>query len=500
MPPGEPLLTVAERSEWQATATHAEVMTLVDSIAERSPIARRATLGHSVEGREIPLLILADPPVASAEAARRTGKLVVFAFGNIHAGEVCGKEALLMLARELALEPHHPLLEHLVVVLCPIYNADGNERMSPENRPGQRGPAQGMGRRPNAQGLDLNRDYVKLESPEARAHVRFLTEWNPHVTVDTHTTNGSEHGYVLTYAAPLNPSGYGPSIRFVRDRMLPEISRRLETRTGYRTFFYGNFDKAMTTWSTYSPRPRFGGPYRGLRGQMSILSEAYSYADYRDRVLATLEFVREILRYAAEEREAIRGLHEQAREATTRAGEHPQPDDVVGIRHRIAAMDEPAVILGAASAGTEPPLHTVVHRGRFEATRGVRRPHAYIVAPGTDEVLANLDAHGITVEPVTGEALVEVYTVASQVRAERPFQGHRTIRLEVDARLERRRIEPGSTLVRTGQPLGNLIVYLLEPESDDGLAAWNFFDEVLEDGEEFPVYRLRAAHDLERSR
>ena len=236
------LLTVAESSGWKATATYDQVMRLLGRIEQRSRVMRIRELGTSVEGRSIPLVILADPPVETAAEARAQGKTIVFAFGNIHAGEVCGKEALLMLTRELAQPPRHPLYEKLIIVFAPIYNADGNERFSPDNRPGQLGPAAGMGERPNAQGLDLNRDYVKLESPEARAMVRFLTEWDPHLTIDTHTTNGSLHRYALTYAAPLNPSGRPEPIGFVRDTMLPEITRRLRERTGYETFFYGNFN------------------------------------------------------------------------------------------------------------------------------------------------------------------------------------------------------------------------------------------------------------------
>jgi len=260
-PPGD-LLTTPERTDWQATATYDEVMELLHRIEARSRVMHLAALGTTVEGRSIPLVILANPPIESPAEARASGKAIVFAFGNIHAGEVCGKEALLMLARELALEDDPGFLKDLVVVLAPIYNVDGNERMSPDNRPGQAGPVEGMGQRANAQGLDLNRDYVKLESPEARALVRFLTDWEPHVTVDTHTTNGSRHRYCLTYAAPHNPSGHAEPIRFVRDLMLPEITRRLRWRCGLETFFYGNFNDDRTEWRAYPalPRPRAGNP------------------------------------------------------------------------------------------------------------------------------------------------------------------------------------------------------------------------------------------------
>src|SRR5207245_4999970 len=136
-----------------------------------SPLVRLGELGTSVEGRKLPLLILADPPVATAEEAARSNKLVVYAQGNIHAGEVDGKEALLMLVRDLATAKERPLLKDLVLVFAPIFNADGNERISKENRRAQVGPAEGVGVRANAQGLDLNRDFVKLESPEVQALV-----------------------------------------------------------------------------------------------------------------------------------------------------------------------------------------------------------------------------------------------------------------------------------------------------------------------------------------
>lgn len=225
------LLTVAERSGYKATARHHEVVELLDRIERRSPLARRISMGRTVEGRPIPVLVIADPALSTPEEARASGKLVLFAFGGIHAGEVCGKEALPMLARRWALDRDDPesrrLLDHAVILLAPIYNADANERVSKDNRPGQVGPEEGMGRRANAQGLDLNRDSMKLESPEARAMAGFLSAWDPHLIIDTHTTNGSIHQFTLTYEAPTNPSGHPAPIAFVRDRMLPEVSRRL---------------------------------------------------------------------------------------------------------------------------------------------------------------------------------------------------------------------------------------------------------------------------------
>jgi hypothetical protein len=510
------LLTIAESSNFSATSSSAQVQELIARIHERSSVTRLAELGKTVEGKPIPLVILANPPVTTAKEARDTGKPVAFVMANIHAGEVEGKEASLMLAREIGLDANHPLLRDLIIVLAPNYNADGNDRFDTveKNRPGQDGPTL-VGVRPNAQNLDLNRDYMKVEAPETQALLRFLNEWDPDITIDLHTTNGSHHRYTLTYEAPLNPSGHPGPIDFVRNELLPAVRQRVKDSTGYETWHYGNFNRAQppTIWETYSSRPMFGGQYQGLRNQMSVLSEAYSYAPYKDRVMCTRAFVLETLKFAAENRQRVRDINIQARQETAAKGANPQPDDVVGIRHRPAAFPEPVLVKGYVQAdGTgggeggaavtdhsqlgPPRDYLCVHVGRFEPTLSVRRPFAYIVAPGLDAIVAKLQQHGIAVEPFTGKATAEVYSIRSVHRQEREFQGHHEARVEVDATLQSREFPAGSFIVRTAQPLGTLAVYLLEPESDDGLTTWNYLDAHVEVGKEFPIVRVRMAEDL----
>ena len=169
---------------------------------------------------------------------------------------------------------------------------------------------------------------------------------------------------------------------------------------------------------------------------------------------------------------------------------------MVGIRHRLAAFDEPVVIKALADDGSGEPRDLLVeHLGRFEATLSVPRPHAYILGPGLEHVAQKLREHGIAVQPWAGDATVEVYTVTAVERAQREFQGHRLVQLEATAAVARRSFA-GSALVSTAQPLGTLAVYLLEPQSEDGLATWNFFDDHIAEGQEFPVYRVRSPGDL----
>jgi dipeptidyl-peptidase-4 len=505
------LMTVAERSGFTRTARHAEVLELVDALVASSPLASRATLGTSVEGRELPLLIVADPPVtdaASARAAAADGKLVVFAFANIHAGEVCGKEALPILVRELLATPddpaHHAWLERLVMVFAPIYNADGNERFAADNRPGQDGPDE-MGVRPNAMGLDLNRDYMKLEAPETRAMVRFLQEWDPQLVMDLHTTNGSLHRYDLTWAPPLNPAGPAPALALVRDRLLPDVAASLRERAGIDTFPYGNFEDDHGRWATYSSLPRFGAQYHGLRGHLSVLSEAYSKVSYERRVVATREFVAEILSWTAAHAEEVRDAYTQGRADVVARGQ--RGGDLVAIRHAIAASAHPVQVKGWEEIRDEdgglvewgaPRDRLVEHFDHFEPVAFVRRPLAYLVPAAMTDLLEVLALHGIASEPWpdVGDAVsvdVEVYRLDAVTAGENAYLGHGTPDVSATPRTETRSLagEDGWVIVPTSQPLGTLVVHLLEPEAEDALAPV-LMGEALRAGEDYAVLRVMA--------
>ncbi len=504
----EELLTKAERTGYTQTATHAEVMDLARRLADRSPRVHLAELGRSVEGRELPLLVVADPPVATPEEAKASGKVVALLIGNIHAGEVCGKEALMMLARELAFADEPGVLKSVIVCIAPIYNADGNERMEPGNRPGQVGPER-MGVRPNAQGFDLNRDFMKAEAPETQALIRFLRRWDPHVFVDTHTTNGSAHRYVLTYSGPKHPAGDAELIRWVRDGMLPRVTETLRETKGHETFFYGNFEDDHTKWTSFPAEPRYSTNYVGLRNRIAILSEAYSYAPFKDRVIATLDFCRAIVEDAAARKDEIVKLLREVDRRASRAGESPQDDDLVAVRTRAAPLGEKAAVKGfemeqrdGRRVATEQPKDYECELWLdYESELAVRRPWAYLIPPHLSVVVESLKRHGITVEELREDAELDAerLRIDSIERADRPFQGHRMTRVTASAEAVAPRIEAGTAIVRTAQPLGPLAVLLLEPMSEDGLTLWNALDDGLRLGEPYPILRVLTPVPLTRS-
>ncbi len=489
-------LTVAEKSDFKATSRYAEVMDFCRQLAKDSPVVRLSELGTSVEGRKLPLLILADPPVTTPAQASARGRPVVLAQGNIHGGEVDGKEALLMLARDLATKDR-ALLKQLVVLIAPNVNPDGGEKIDKAHRPEQNGPADGVGVRTNADGFDLNRDYIKLETPEVRAIVKAINDWNPAVVIDMHTTNGSFHRYTITYDGPRNPAANPEMIRAVRDVVLPDAGRRLEKATGHKAFFYGNFAKSHTVWESYPAQPRYGTQYVALRNRIGILVESYSYAPYKDRILASRAFVRACLDYTAEHADSLRKLLAAAK-----------PAQNIALRQKMAPLPAPVDVLGFAEEKKDgkrvstgrPHTYRVEHLNLSEATLTVPRPYAYLLPASYGKAVEVLQRHGIALEELREdiELDVEAYRIDRITRAPRPFQKHQLVTVQTTPRAESRMVPADTVLVKTAQPLGTLAAYLLEPQAEDGLCTWNFFDGGLKEGQDFPVLRLAGPAPVAR--
>jgi len=496
--------TRAERTDFRETSTYADVLAFLDSLQRLGANLEIGTLATSVEGRRVPYVIAARPMLSGPAEAQRSGKLIVYLQANIHAGEVEGKEAAQMMLRDLTLGALGPLLDRMVLVVVPIYNSDGNERFGPgeQNRPGQNGPAV-VGQNTNGQGLNLNRDYVKMEAPETQGSATLLAAWDPDLFVDLHTTNGSYHGYVLTYAPSLNPNS-SPAADYVRDRFLPEIRERMQRRHGQSTFWYGNFrnqepDSLAQGWETYDARPRFGTNWMGLRGRLAVLSEGYSNADFRTRVSATYNFVREVLSLAAEQRSTIKALVQ----ASSRRPDSVTVRSVLGpptVQAVVAEITRPA---GEGAGGYARRERTGVYRtvrmpvfDRFVAARREAMPAGYLIPPRLKDVVALLRRQAVMVEVVTQPWRTAVETFAVDTLAVGPlFEGHRTVQAEGHWTSESidTTMVTGWYLVRTDQPLGTLAAYLLEPASEDGIVTWNLLDRELQPKAGYPLLRLRIA-------
>jgi hypothetical protein len=539
------LKTTAEASDYKSTSTHEDVVKFMQAVDAASPLIHYTTYGTTHEGRAMPLAVVGTGlKDSSAAAVLAAGKLRVHIQGNIHAGEVEGKEAAQILLREIAMGQHAGLLESMVLLVTPIFNADGNERMSPTNRGSQHGPINGMGTRANAQSININRDFMKLESPEARAFVTLWNDYDPHVGFDLHTSNGSQHAYHLTYSPPLHPNTSDAIMSLMKNEWFPFVTKTIKAEHGWETFYYGNArggrgggrggrgrggDAAaagrgaagrgaagragdppaqtgapeMRAWGTFEHVPRFHNNYVGLRNRFALLSEAYSYATFEDRINATRYFVDAALRFAHANVDRLKQITAAADKAS-----------IVGTTQATrAAMrrgDPIEILMGEVEQETNPVSGRQMNRRLdvvrpekmidmlwFEPTMTEEVAAEYYVPAEAKAALDLLRLHGIEMRQVTAPVTgVERFTIASNTTSAvrkgsiADFGSHALRRLEgswqaaPDAR-----VPAGAWAVPMNQPRARLAFYLLAPTSDDGVVNWNVIDDLLTDGAPYPIVR-----------
>jgi Zinc carboxypeptidase len=507
-------LTVAESSDFRSTSRYSDVLDFVRKLQELSPLIRVERLCTSTEGRDVPLLVIGKPLPASPQELRHDPRLVVYLQANIHAGEVEGKDAVLMLARDILLPTSSPYLDQVILIIAPIYNADGNDKISPDNRRSQVGPVNGVGVRQNGQNLDINRDAMKAETPEVRGLIdNVLLRWDPELMVDCHTTNGSYHDEPVTYSWVLNPNGPAQILEYMRDEMMPAVAKTLKGKYGMASLPYGEYvdpRKPEKGWETFGHETRYITNYIGLRNRLAVLDENYSYADFKTRVEGCYNLLRSVLDFAAANTQEIQHLVREADRQTILRGSAPAARDSFAVEFELRPLSDPVTIQGYELEAVKDSLgherlqkterkkvYTVPCLSDYTARRNVRYPFGYAVDAADPTIIAALTRHGVLVERLTTSATLDVqsFRITELTAASRPYQGHYMNRVKGEYVDERRTFPPGTIFVPTAQPLGVLAATLLEPESDDGLLVWNVMDRYLvpqwsKGFGPYPVYRV----------
>lgn len=457
----------------------------------QSELVSMRPLTHTLLGREMFMITIADIPIATPQDALRSGKTIVLLAPSVHGGEVSPKEAVQLVAKELVGGNLRDVLDDVIVLAIPLINPDGGE----------------VRRRTNEAGLDMNRDYVKLESQEIQALVtQVLNEWTPDIHVDGH--HGGSAPYVITYQGTLNPAADAELRAYPYDNIFPRI-REAVAAEDYASFDYSGVrtENGVRGWGSTSVEARKHHVYTGLTNSIGILLETPNnrarvmrdgtvqeipederyYHQIRGGVIATST----ILRVAAEEREAIRAVTTGARMRAIEAG--AQGGDPIVLEYELANRGNEPVWMPNDQAPGGYSLDNVPVYLRWEPTRTTPRPVGYLLPPAMAGVVPILQDHDIAVhqfrEPTSLDA--EVY-YATAVHRDTYFQGHYLKSVDVEKETETLEISTGWFWVPAAQSRANLISYILEPETDDNLITWGWTDHILEVTEEGDDDRQRV--------
>jgi hypothetical protein len=496
------LKTTPERTEFRETSRYDDVMAFLKAVDQASEIVHLTSFGYSFEGRPLPLAVVGKVADARPETVRASGKLRVYIQANVHAGEVEGKESAQALVRDLAMGKYAQWVDSMVLLIGPIYNADGNEKVSLTNRGPQHGPIGGMGTRPNAQSLNINRDYMKLETPEARSMVKLLNDYDPHVMMDLHTTDGSRHAYHLTWEVPNNPAVDTGIAQFALKEWLAAVTRTIRTKYNWEFHSYGNVggQSQPRVWSTVEDLPRYSHNYWGIRNRFGILSETYSYLTFQDRIVTDTRFLEEVLNFAHTNAAKIRKATEDADKLSV-IGQR------LSLRSKLKRSEQMVeILMGETEDEVNPYSGRVMFRRKevrrpemmyedaaFESTDAERVPSAYYIPANLTAAIERLRAHGVKMERLEqGAALaLEEFQIESTQVTPQAFENHKERTATGKYAPVERTLPAGTYRIPMNQPLARLAFYLIEPRSNDGLLTWNVLDDALRDPKVYPILRTR---------
>jgi Zinc carboxypeptidase len=512
--------TVAEKSDYKSTSDFKDVTDFIDLLKKSSPYIRVENIATSTEGRDLPLLIIGNPLPKSPKDLVNDKRIVIYIQANIHAGEVEGKEASLMFARDLLSDKNPGLLKDVVLLICPLFNPDGNEKISLLNRTHQNGPVNGVGVRYNGQFLDLNRDAMKAESPEVRGVLtNVFNKWDPSVFMDCHTTDGSYHMEPTTFTWMVNPNGDNSLISYMHEKMIPEMSHTLLNKYKVENCFYGEFYDMMDPskgWVLDASEPRYMTNYFGIRNRLGILNENYVYADFKSRVLGCYNLIKSLLDYSSSHKSEIKNMLIDVDNKTIARGQNPAVADSFAIEYKVRAVpDKVTVRTYEADLVTDTMGRrnykrsdrqkdvTIPYYIDYYPTVNVKFPFAYILTTSDQEIIGLLKVHGLKVEKLSESLRIDVQRfVISELKGEsRLNQGHYSNTIKGKFVKETIDFPAGTIIVKTAQPLANVAAYLLEPQSNDGMMTWNFFDRYLVPQwgmwyNPYPVYKVMVRIDI----
>jgi hypothetical protein len=523
--------TPSEKSCYRTTPRYDETMSYISRIAKAAPRqVRIESFGQTGQGRELLAVIISKDGVFDPVAIHRANRPVIYIQNSIHAGEMDGKDASLALLRDLLISKSQAaLLDRAVLIVVPIYNADGHEYFGKYNRINQNGPEQ-IGWRANATDRNLNRDYMKAEAPETRAFLKYWNHWLPDFFVDDHVTDGADYQYDVTYLMDTDTSTYPPLAKWANEIFSPEFERRVNAAPGHLAAPYIDFvgPTPNTGIAKYQSTPRFSTAYVNLQNRPGLLIEMHMLKDYGTRVTGNYEALRAIIAIVNRDADKLVQMNREADKATIAAARNQKSE--LPIRMEATNETTPFEFKGYKWAITkseisgadwvsyehdQPSTITIPRFVAFKTTLGVTVPAAYIVPAEWTVLIDVLTAHGLQMKklakPWTGEATV--YRCETPEWSPQPFEGHHVAswpkpqseggsefvvretglgdnRVGCHSGVEKVTFAAGSVVVPTDQRASKVAMHWLEPEAPDSAMQWGLLDAIFEQKEYGEAYVL----------
>ena len=495
-------LTYFEKNSFNKTPRYAETVEFCKLLDDNSKIVSFQTIGTSPQGREIPILIVDKDGLTDPQEIRKKGRTVVVAEACIHAGEPDGKDAGLMLIRDIAIYGKYPgLLNNVSFLFIPIINVDGHEDFGSQYRINQNGPEE-VGARYTAQKLNMNRDFIKADAPETKALLSLYKRWMPELFIDIHVTNGADFQYVSTYGMDqcgfLAPNMLEWTKRIYEKQLLDKMAA-----AGYPIFPYFEFNSYTNPGAGVLPDnfpPQYSNGYASANNRIGLLIENHIYKPYKERVKSAYFIVKNSLEIIGSNSTALLAEINKAdkfiasaefrRDSLPLMYSHDKKDSAI---IDFLAWKDTTVISDLSGAKwtysnrTAPVTIKMPLFTSYKPEQKIKLPESYIIPAEQMETIALLDVHGIKYERLEKDRTIEVetYRFKDPKWSQFPYEGRVTLDIKYTTQKEVVNYRKGDVIVSTSQPKVKIIAYLLEPKSPTSLVYWGFYNNYARPATEF---------------
>lgn len=500
-------LTHFEKSNYQSSPAYDEAMSYFKRFEDTGKL-KIIPFGKTAQGRDLNLIVVSGSKEFNPEDAKKSGKAIVLIQNGIHPGEIEGKDASMILLREILItkEKAH-LLKNLVLLIIPVFNVDGHERLSPFNRPNQHGPKK-MGWRVTANNLNLNRDYMKADSPEMQSWLKMFNSRLPDFMIDNHTTNGADYQYHVTYGIEKHRNINSSLSSWTIKKYLPHLIKKVEAdgflTAPYVEFKNGDLESGIIDWAA---QPRLSTGYCAVQNRICLLVETHSLKLFENRVFSTLSMMTHTLSFINKNYNELVDLNKKADKDSIKkylGSENPLPVSFKGsskherfIFKGFKSYKEYSEITGAPVkkySGKKIDIEIPFYN-KVAVDKEVTVPFAYIIPKEFNDVIERIKMHGIEIRQLEKKKKLKVerYRFKDVKFWPRPYEGRQLVDFELRKHVEEVEIQEGSCIIYTKQRRLRVIVNLLEPEAPDSFIRWGFFNAFFERKEYAEAYIMEPA-------
>ena len=498
-------ITYFERSGFTATPRYDNSMEYFQRLADYSPWAEFESFGISPQERELKFLIVSKDKAFNPSDSKKINKPIVLIINGIHAGEIGGKDASMLLLRDILItKEKESLIDSVTLLVVPIFNVDGHERMSKYNRINQNGPEE-MGWRTTAQNLNLNRDWMKADAPEMRSMLKLFSGWLPDFIIDTHATDGADYQYTVTYSVEKFSNIYSGTENWLTEKFIPILEKGVEEK-GFLPHSYiylkkwqEDLDGGIIDWAS---TPRFSTGYTALQNRPALLIETHMIKPYKERVFSTKAMLETVLEFVSSNAKELIDLNLEADSVSVQnlfmQKKYLHVNFEESDRYSLINLKGFEYYREFSEiSGSNKLVYTNVKKdfkvkyyNDIVPIDSIQLPKGYLIPKEWGTIVDILKLHGVQVNSLKTDSTIEVtkYHFRNVEFANSSYEGRQRVDLEYDLVKEQRMIPSGTFLISTNQRTARVIANLLEPKSGDSFIRWGFMNSIFERKEYFENY------------